>query len=228
LTLVFSGIRQGTVVHKKMIQGLLYASIPEFFDRVPTGRILNRVSKDLRELDEVIGFTVGGFMMSSFMLVGILTICVYASTVYVIIPIILFLVMNYYLKAYYMKSQRECVRLENISNSPIVSGFSEMMNGLPTIRAYRLENQFIDRQANLININKRDRMSRVAMECWFTQRLGWLCYLINISAITYCIITPSSTGSMAGLLLAYAFTIDKAVNSVIYSLSNLETKMISV
>jgi ATP-binding cassette subfamily C (CFTR/MRP) protein 1 len=209
-----SGIRQGTIVHKKMIQGLLYASIPEFFDRVPTGRILNRVSKDLRELDEVIGFTVGGFMMSSFMLVGILTICVYASTVYVIIPIILFLVMNYYLKAYYMKSQRECVRLENISNSPIVRGFSEMMNGLPTIRAYRLENQFIDRQANLININ--------------TQRLGWLCYLINISAITYCIITPSSTGSMAGLLLAYAFTIDKAVNSVIYSLSNLETKMISV
>jgi ATP-binding cassette subfamily C (CFTR/MRP) protein 1 len=48
LTLVLSGIKQGTIVHKKMIKGLLYASIPEFFDRVPTGRILNRVSKDLR------------------------------------------------------------------------------------------------------------------------------------------------------------------------------------
>lgn len=48
LTLVFSGVKQGGIAHKKMIKGLLYASIPEFFDRVPVGRILNRVSKDLR------------------------------------------------------------------------------------------------------------------------------------------------------------------------------------
>jgi ABC-type multidrug transport system fused ATPase/permease subunit len=47
----FQGVRQGSVAHKKMIKGLLYASITEFYDRVPTGRILSRVSKDLRELD---------------------------------------------------------------------------------------------------------------------------------------------------------------------------------
>lgn len=46
--IVFSGIKQGSLAHKKIIKGLMYASVPEFFDRVPTGRILNRVSKDLR------------------------------------------------------------------------------------------------------------------------------------------------------------------------------------
>jgi ABC-type multidrug transport system fused ATPase/permease subunit len=148
-------------------------------------------------------------------------ICVYASTIYVVIPILFFLIINYFLKAYYMKTQRECVRLENVSNSPIVSGFSETINGLPTIRAYHLESQFIDRQANLVNINKRNRMSREAMECWFAQRLAWLSYFINISAIAYCLLTPTSTGSMAGLLLAYAFTIDASVINLIYSLSNL-------
>jgi hypothetical protein len=49
---MLSGVRQGKIAHQNMIKGLLYASIPKFFDRVPTGRILNRTSKDLKEIDE--------------------------------------------------------------------------------------------------------------------------------------------------------------------------------
>jgi hypothetical protein len=64
---------------------------------------------------------------------------VYASTPWIIIPIIFFLIICYYFKNYYMTTQRECIRLESISNSPIVSGFNETMNGLPTLRAYNIE-----------------------------------------------------------------------------------------
>lgn len=53
-------------------------------------------------------------------------------------------------------------------------------------------------------------------------------YIINISAIGYCLLSDQSNGALAGLLLAYAFTIDGNVTNLIYSLSNLETKMISV
>jgi ABC-type multidrug transport system fused ATPase/permease subunit len=51
LVLAISGIKQSATSHKKMIKGLIYASITEFYDRIPTGRILSRVSKDLRQLD---------------------------------------------------------------------------------------------------------------------------------------------------------------------------------
>jgi ABC-type multidrug transport system fused ATPase/permease subunit len=111
LTLVLSGIKQGTVAHKRMVKGLLYASIPEFYDRVPIGRILNRVSKDLRELDETIGFSVGSLLVNLFLLIGNLSICVYASTPFILIPVALFLLICNKLKTYYMNSQRECVRL---------------------------------------------------------------------------------------------------------------------
>lgn len=57
-------------------------------------------------------------------------------------------------------------------------------------------------------------------------------YLINISAIGYCILaskySDAISGSMAGLLLAYAFTIDDNVIGLTYSLATLETKMISI
>ena len=46
--LITAGIKQGRTVHKKMIKSLLYASITRFYNRVPVGRILNRLSKDLR------------------------------------------------------------------------------------------------------------------------------------------------------------------------------------
>jgi hypothetical protein len=59
-------------------------------------------------------------------------------------------------------------------------------------------------------------------------RLAWLSYLINITAIGYCLLSDHNNGSMAGLLLAYAFTLDDLVINLIYGLATLETKMISV
>lgn len=47
-TLVLSGFKQGELVHKRIVQSLLYASLNDFYARVPTGRIMNRLTKDLR------------------------------------------------------------------------------------------------------------------------------------------------------------------------------------
>lgn len=228
LLMLFSALYLGASVHEKMIKGLMYASIPEFFDRVPSGRILNRVSKDLTELDENVGYEFGGFLTDLFMLLGNLVICVYASTPFVLVPIAVSLLICRRLQIYLMKSQRECVRLEGISNSPIVSGFSETMNGLPTIRSYKLEHSFMDKQVNLVNTNKRTRMARAAFECWFAQRVTWLSYIISISAIAYCLFSDQTNGSMAGLLLAYSFTVDENVIFLVYSLADTEAKMVSV
>jgi ATP-binding cassette subfamily C (CFTR/MRP) protein 1 len=46
--LVISGIKQGRTIHKQVIKALLYTSLTKFYHRVPMGRILNRLSKDLR------------------------------------------------------------------------------------------------------------------------------------------------------------------------------------
>lgn len=91
---------------------------------------------------------------------GNLTICVYASTPYILIPITIFIAVCVFLKNYYLKSQREITRLENITSSPIVSSFTEIMNGLPTIRAYQVEGKFLERQCGLVDINKKNRICK--------------------------------------------------------------------
>ncbi len=47
-SIVIAGAKQSTIAHKNIIIGLLYASLGNFYNRVPTGRIVNRMTKDLR------------------------------------------------------------------------------------------------------------------------------------------------------------------------------------
>lgn len=108
---MLSGIRQGRIIHKQIIKALLYTSLSKFYSRVPIGRILNRLSKDLRELDETIGMTVGGTLVNFFNLIASLTMCIYGSTPWMAIPIVLAALACLKTKNYYLKSQRECVRL---------------------------------------------------------------------------------------------------------------------
>jgi len=108
--LVMAGARQGHIVHRRMMKALLYASLGNFFNRVPVGRIINRLTKDLRELDEVIGFKIGNVLVSSFSLLGNLVICVYGSTPFILIFIALVGFFAYRMRKYYMRTQIEVSR----------------------------------------------------------------------------------------------------------------------
>jgi ATP-binding cassette subfamily C (CFTR/MRP) protein 1 len=105
-TLVIGGIKCGTTVHKKITKALLYASLNKFYNRVPLGRIINRLTKDMREIDEAIGYSVGNFVVSLFGLLGTLVICIYASTYLVILPMIIVGYLSNRFRVYYMKTQR--------------------------------------------------------------------------------------------------------------------------
>lgn len=136
--LVLSGAKQGNLVHRRMIKALLYASLGNFFNRVPLGRIINRLTKDLRELDEVIGFRIGNVLVNVFSLTGNLIICVYGSTPYMLIFVAIVGFISYRMRKYFMRTQIEVSRYEKSTNSPIVTGFLSTISGLASIRAYRM------------------------------------------------------------------------------------------
>ena len=71
-----------------------------------------------------------------------LVICIYASTPLVAVPMAIITFACFKVQQYYLKTQRECVRLENVTTSPIVSGFTSGINGVASIRAYDLEEEF--------------------------------------------------------------------------------------
>ena len=131
--------KQSRVVHREMIKRLLYASLSNFFNRVPTGRIVNRLTKDLRELDQSIMHAFLWFMVSAFQLSGALGVCVYTTTPFIILPMIIIGYLANKLRKHYMKTQRETTRFEKSTNSPVVSGFLAAISGLPPNKVVRLK-----------------------------------------------------------------------------------------
>lgn len=107
-----------------MLSNLLFSPLNEFFDRVPLGRILNRLSKDLNTVDANLLVILANYMVFLFFLITNVVVIVYCTKVWVLFPILAFLIGIVLLKNYYMKPNKELVRLEGITKSPIVSCFS--------------------------------------------------------------------------------------------------------
>jgi len=84
-----------------MISNLLFSSLNEFFDRVPLGRIFNRLSKDLSSLDSQIStFFINTLVFAFFILSNVIVIIV-ISPVYIFLPVVvLYLVFSWFLKMY--------------------------------------------------------------------------------------------------------------------------------
>ena len=129
-------------LHKTMFDKLLRAQ-PMFFDVNPSGRILNRFSKDIGCIDETLPLTVYETKTIFAEIICLLLITIYVSP-YVAIPTGFFGIISLYVRRVYLKTSRPVKRLEGITKSPIFSHLSSSLNGLASIRAFKAEDIMID------------------------------------------------------------------------------------
>ncbi|KAL4492939.1 hypothetical protein ABPG72_020718 [Tetrahymena utriculariae] len=225
--LLSGSIKCSRIIYRRMVSKLLFASLNEFFERIPVGRILNRLSKDVQVIDQDLAYGIGVFLATISTIIGDTLLCVYASSLWVLIPIFIFIYACKRLQQYYMNAQREIVRLETISRSPIVQYFGETLMGLPSIRAFRQQKRFSEAHCKNIDENKKNQIAFIAMEGWFKLNLTFLSLMVNTTAICFCLFYNKSDPSMTGLLLTFAFNIDSEVQDLIMSQSSVEKKIVS-
>ncbi|PSN33294.1 hypothetical protein C0J52_21150, partial [Blattella germanica] len=119
-------------LHNNMFASILRGAM-RFFDTNPSGRILNRFSKDIGAIDELLP----RFMLESiqvfFVLIGILVNIAIVNPYFIILMV--FLGICYYgVTTVYLSTSRNVKRLEGITRSPVYSHLSDTMTGLTTIR----------------------------------------------------------------------------------------------
>ena len=142
--LIYFGVsfRSSENLHNKLVTCLLKAPVL-FFDTNPAGRILNRCSKDIGCIEEVLPKT---FLSAIQYLLFVFTAMLLPlfTNFWLSVVSLPILVIFLYLGWYYLKSSRDLKRLEAICRSPVFSHFSETMNGLDTIRSRKRERDFIE------------------------------------------------------------------------------------
>ncbi|KAJ2105480.1 hypothetical protein GGF48_006286, partial [Coemansia sp. RSA 921] len=146
-------VRSGRVTHRQMLQAVL-RSPTSFFDTTPLGRILQRFSKDMNSVDEVIPRTIGSWLVCiANVLLSLLVIVVsLPAFAVVVVPVLVFF---FYLKNYFLDTSRTLKRLDSTTRSPIYAGFQESLAGASTIRAYGLSARFMAENVRKVDANQR-------------------------------------------------------------------------
>ncbi|RHZ02080.1 hypothetical protein DYB35_013566, partial [Aphanomyces astaci] len=132
-------------LHAKVFNAVVSAPVPTFFDVTPMGRILNRFSSDLDQIDSMLPFFGLMVLQFTFMIFAILVVCA-GSTPWILIAYVPIAWVFKWLQQYYNVSSAELKRMDGIARSPVVTLVGEAISGLSTIRAFKMTAQISHKQ----------------------------------------------------------------------------------
>lgn len=70
------------------------------------------------------------------------------------------------IQRYYIPTSRELQRLESVTRSPIYAHFSETLNGIVTVRAFRLGGHFTRTSDGMMEVNAAAYLTQKLAQMW--------------------------------------------------------------
>ncbi|EDV54718.2 probable multidrug resistance-associated protein lethal(2)03659 [Drosophila erecta] len=219
-------MKASTHLHNSMFRGISRAPM-YFFNKNPAGGILNRFSKDMGQVDEVLP-SIMMTVIQDFLLISGNIIVISIVNPLFLIPALAFGVVIYYLRSFYLKTSRAVKRLEASTRSPVYSHFAASLTGLTTIRAFGagsiLEAEFDSYQ----DMHSSASYMFISTSRAFAYWIDMFCVLyIAIVTLAFFIFPPSSAAGV-GLAITQAMGLTSTVQWTVRQSTELENTMISV
>ena len=205
--LIFYVLLHGsTYFHNRMLKGILYTSL-RFFEGNPSGRILNRASKDQQVLDESLPLALIDTMQYLLMTIGSIAI-IGKTNPWVLLILIPLVPAVLWLRRFYIHSSRQLKRLESVTRSPIYTLFASSLDGLTSIRAFDVQGDFLNMIVERIDRNARAYFILIATARWFGIRLDMMASLFTLVTATLVIaLRDQIDPSEAALSISYCITL---------------------
>lgn len=143
----------------------------------------------------------------------------------ILIPLIPILL---WLRRFYLRSSRELKRIESITRSPIYALLSSSLDGLTSIRAFDVQDDFLNMFMQRIDTNSRAYFILFASGRWFGLRLDHMTSLITLlTAILAVALRHQMNPSTAALSISYCITLTGLFQWGIRQLAEAENFMTS-
>ncbi|KAG4168776.1 hypothetical protein ERO13_A12G045600v2 [Gossypium hirsutum] len=206
--LITSSLGAARRLHDMMLNSILRAPML-FFQTNPIGRVINRFSRDLGDIDCNVATSMDMFLNQLWQLLSTFTLISISTS-------------------------REVKRLDSITSSPVYAQFREAFDGFSSIRAYRA----YDRIANVIgrsmDNNIRFTLANISSNHWLAIRLETLGGLIIWLTATIAVLqngraeNKAAFASTVGLLLSYTLNITRLLSGVLRQASKAENRLNAV
>ncbi|CAK6438290.1 unnamed protein product [Pipistrellus nathusii] len=220
-------VRAARLLHQTLLHNKM-RSPQSFFDTTPSGRILNRFSKDICVIDEALAPTILMLLSSFYTSISTLVVIVASTPLFAVVtlPLAAFYIL---VQRFYVATSRQLKRLESVSRSPVYSHFSETVTGSSVIRAYGRSQAFEAISDAKVDTNQRSCYPSISSNRWLGVRVEFMGNLVVFFAALFAVIGRSSLSpGMVGLSVSYALQVTFSLNWMIRMLSDLETNIVAV
>ncbi|XP_075798821.1 multidrug resistance-associated protein 1-like [Microtus pennsylvanicus] len=221
------GIFASRHLHLDLLRNVLRSPM-SFFERTPSGNLVNRFSKELDTVDSMIPQVIKMFMGSLFSVIGAVIIILLATPIAAVVIPPLGLVY-FFVQRFYVASSRQLKRLESVSRSPVYSHFNETLLGVSVIRAFEEQERFI-RQSDLkVDENQKAYYPSIVANRWLAVRLECVGNCIVLFAALFAVISRHSlSAGLVGLSVSYSLQITSYLNWLVRMSSEMETNIVAV
>lgn len=206
LLVAYCGVQAGRTLHNKMLSALLLAPM-SFFHTTPLGRITNRFTKDVGDIDKQLAGMVAIFGTGILQLIGSMVV-IGVATPFTIIAFIPIMYVFYYYQRYFQATSRELKRLDSITRSPIFNHFAQCLDGITSIRAYRAFERLEIESYNKLDFNVSIMIINFSSNRWLSLRLEFMGGILVFLSAAFAVTGRNSTsGAVAGLAISYALQV---------------------
>uniref|UniRef100_A0A3B3Y3I8 ATP-binding cassette, sub-family C (CFTR/MRP), member 3 n=1 Tax=Poecilia mexicana TaxID=48701 RepID=A0A3B3Y3I8_9TELE len=220
-------LRAAKLTHCNMLQGVLRAP-QAFFESTPTGRLLNRFSKDVDAIDSHIPDNIDIWMRTFWYTLNVLLICSALTPMFLIV-IAPLMVFYWWVQRFYVATSRQLKRLESVSRSPIYSHFSETITGSSVIRAYGRHTAFVLMSDMKVDENQKSYYPGIVSNRWLGVRIEFIGNCIVLFAALFAVLGKATLSpGLVGLSVSYALQVTMSLNWMVRMTSDLENNIVAV
>uniref|UniRef100_A0A182NES5 ABC-type glutathione-S-conjugate transporter n=1 Tax=Anopheles dirus TaxID=7168 RepID=A0A182NES5_9DIPT len=213
--------------HNKLLESSLHMPM-SFFDTTPLGRIINRFSKDVDVVDNILPATIRAWLLMLFSVIGVFVVIGISTPIFLaIVPPLM--VIYYFVQRFYIETSRQLKRLESVTRSPIYSHFGESIGGQSTIRAYGQQERFIKESEHRVDYNQLVTYPTILANRWLGVRLEMIGSLVILFAALFAILARDTIGqATVGLSISYALQISNVLSFLVRMTAEVETNIVAI
>ncbi|XP_036386238.1 canalicular multispecific organic anion transporter 2 isoform X2 [Megalops cyprinoides] len=226
-TLALGNIGAARKLHSALLENKFHTP-QSFFDTTPIGRIINRFSKDIYVIDEVLPSTILMFLGTLFASISTMIVIISSTPIFAVVIFPLALIY-FFVQRFYVATSRQLKRLESVSRSPIYSHFSETITGTSVIRAYRRQDAFVLISDMKVDENQKSYYPGIVSNRWLGVRIEFIGNCIVLFAALFAVISKDSLSpGLVGLSVSYALQVTMSLNWMVRMTSDLESNIVAV
>ncbi|XP_038572949.1 multidrug resistance-associated protein 4 [Micropterus salmoides] len=220
-------VRCAQALHNRMFNSILRTPV-RFFDINPIGRVLNRFSKDIGQLDSNLPWTFVDFIQVFLQILGVIAVSV-SVIPWILIPVLPLLIFFIYLRRYFLQTSRDIKRLESTTRSPVFSHLSSSLQGLWTIRAFGAEERFQKTFDAAQDLHSAAWFLFLTTSRWFAVRLDGICSIfVAVTTFGCLLLRDQLDAGSVGLALTYSVTLMGMFQWGVRQSAEVENMMTSV